>query len=80
MARHVLPSEEVHAKDMGIWHVADTFPQVISVPIAGVLLDRFQVVGQQLGRPNLGYTVIFLMAVVYFALGTVLVRNIRKVR
>ena len=80
MASDVLPSEEDHAKDMGIWHVADTLPQVISVPIAGLLLDRFQIVGQQHGRPTLGYTVIFLLAVVYFALGTVLVRNIRKVR
>ena len=80
MVSDVLPSEEDHAKDMGIWHVADTLPQVISVPIAGLLLDRFQVVGQQHDQPNLGYTVIFLLAVIYFVLGTVLVRKIRKVR
>ncbi len=80
MASDVLPSDADHAKDMGVWHVADTFPQVIATPIAGLLLDRFQVVGQTVNQPTLGYTVIFSLAVVYFVLGTVLVRKIRKVR
>jgi hypothetical protein len=65
---------------MGVWHVALTLPQVISTPIAGYLLDRFQIVGGNVGYPNLGYTVIFTLATVYFILGTVFVRNIRKVR
>ncbi len=80
MVSDVLPSEADHAKDMGVWHVAETLPQVVSVPIAGLLLDRFQVIGQQQNQPNLGYTVIFLLAVIYFVLGTVLVRKIRRVR
>jgi Na+/melibiose symporter-like transporter len=80
MASDVLPSEDDYAKDMGVWHVASTFPQVIAVPIAGFLLDKFQAVGQANGAPTLGYTVIFLLATVYFILGTVLVRRIRKVR
>jgi MFS family permease len=80
MASDVLPSDADHAKDMGVWHVADTFPQVIATPIAGLLLDRFQVVGQTVNQPTLGYTVIFSLAVVYFVLGTVFVRKIRKVR
>jgi Na+/melibiose symporter-like transporter len=80
MAADVLPSVDDYAKDMGVWHVADTLPQVVATPIAGFLLDNFQVVGQQQGLPNLGYTVIFSLAVVYFFLGTVLVRRIRKVR
>ena len=80
LASDVLPSEEDYAKDMGVWHVAFTFPQVIATPIAGFMLDKFQVVGRANGQPNLGYTVIFLLAVVYFALGTILVRRIRKVR
>ena len=53
-------------------------PAVLS--IAGFLLDRFQVVGAGIGQPNLGYTVIFTVAVVYFILGTVFVRQIRSVR
>jgi MFS family permease len=80
MASDVLPSEADHAKDMGVWHVADTLPQVVAVPIAGRLLDHFQAVGQQQGTPNLGYTIIFSLTVVYFILGTVFVRKIRKVR
>jgi len=80
LASDVLPSQEDYAKDMGVWHVAFTFPQVIATPIAGFLLDKFQVVGIQNGVPNLGYTAIFALATLYFILGTVLVRQIRKVR
>jgi MFS family permease len=80
LASDVLPSQEDYAKDMGVWHVAMTFPQVIATPIAGFMLDNFQTVGTQRGVPNLGYTVIFSLATLYFVLGTVLVRQIRKVR
>ena len=80
LASDVLPSQDDYAKDMGVWHVAFTFPQVIATPIAGYMLDRFQVIGTQNGTPNLGYTVIFSLATLYFILGTVLVRKIRKVK
>lgn len=80
MASDVLPSETDYAKDMGVWHIAWTLPQVIATPIAGVLLDNFQLLGKQNGQPNLGYTVIFFLAAFYLVLGTVLVRRVRKVR
>ena len=80
LASDVLPSQDDYAKDMGVWHVAFTFPQVIATPIAGFLLDKFQVIGAQNGAPNLGYTAIFTLATLYFILGTLLVRQIRKVR
>jgi len=80
LASDVLPSEENYAKDMGVWHIAFTFPQVIATPIAGFLLDNFQVIGAQRGQPTLGYTVIFSLAAFYLILGTVLVRKVRKVR
>ncbi len=76
----VLPSIDDYAKDMGVWHVAMVLPQVIATPIAGFLLDNFQRVGAADHIPNLGYTVIFLMAVVYFILGTVFVKQIKGVR
>jgi MFS family permease len=79
LAADVLPSEADHAKDMGVWHVALTLPQVLAVPLAGFLLDNGQVVGEQRGYENLGYDIIFTMAVVFFVLGTVFVRKIRKV-
>ncbi len=80
LATDVLPSMDDYAKDMGVWHVAEVFPQVIAVPIAGFLLDQFQLVGKANGLPTLGYTVIFTIAVLYFALGTVFVSRIRKAR
>ncbi len=80
LATDVLPSIDDYAKDMGVWHVAEVFPQVAATPLAGFLLDRFQVVGHGIGMPNLGYTVIFSLALVYFVLGTVFVRRIRGVR
>lgn len=80
LATDVLPSLEDYAKDMGIWHIASVLPQVIATPIAGFLLDRFQIVGRSIGQPILGYQVIFGVAVIYFILGTVFVKNIRGVR
>jgi MFS family permease len=80
LASDVLPSESDYAKDMGVWHIALTLPQVTAAPIAGVLLDNFQVIGRAHGLPNLGYTVIFALACVYFLLGAVLVSRIRGVR
>lgn len=81
LASDVLPSED-YAKDMGVWHVSQVLPQMIATPFAGFFLDAFQRVGKQptVNQPTLGYTVIFLMAVVYFVLGTVFVSKIRKVR
>ncbi len=80
LASDVLPSMDDYAKDMGVWHVAMTFPQVIATPIAGFMLDNFQAVGSRSGIPHLGYTVIFVLATLYFLFGTVLVSRIRKVR
>lgn len=81
LATDVLPSED-YAKDMGVWHVSQVLPQMIATPFAGFFLDAFQKIGKQpaINQPTLGYTVIFLMAVVYFAFATIFVRQIRKVR
>ncbi len=76
----VLPSIDDYAKDMGIWHVADVFPQVVAGSAAGILLDNFQRIGAAHNAPNLGYTVIFSMSVVFFILGTVFVSKIKGVR
>ncbi len=76
LATDVLPNKEEYAKDMGIWSLALVLPQVIAAPIAGCLLDYFQTVGPTY---NLGYTVIFLVSVVYFAAGTYFVKLIHNV-
>ena len=82
LASDVLPSLDDYAKDMGVWHIALTLPQVIATPIAGVLLDTFQRVDKSAGNPHpvLGYTVIFSMAALFFILGTLLVRQVKGVR
>lgn len=82
MASEVLPSEDDYAKDMGVWHIAMTLPQVLATLIAGFLLDFFNnASATAVGQPGtFGFTVIFAFATLYFILGTVLVRQIRKVR
>jgi len=79
LASDVLPSETDNAKDMGVWHIAFTLPQLVLLP-AGVMLDYFQTAGRRIGQANLGYDVVFVIAALCFVLGTVLVRKIRKVR
>jgi MFS family permease len=80
LASDVLPSMDDYAKDMGVWHIAMVFPQVVATPIAGFLLDNFQKVGKAQSIPNLGYTVIFMIAVVYFIFGSVFVKQIKGAR
>jgi MFS family permease len=80
LATDVLPNLDDYAKDMGVWHVSITLPQVLATPVAGFLLDRFQIIGQRNGIPDLGYTVIFALAALFFIFGTVLVRQVRGVR
>ena len=80
LASDVLPSMDDFAKDMGVWHIALVLPQVIATPFAGFLLDNFQRVGRAQNLPNLGYTVIFSIAVIFFALGTFFVKQIKGVR
>lgn len=71
----VLPSKDDAGKDLGIWHVAIVLPQVLSIMIAGPLLDALA------GLPaQQRYLIIFSMPVVYFILGTIFVRQVRSVR
>jgi MFS family permease len=80
LATDVLPNMDDAAKDMGIWHIALTFPQLLATPVAGFLLDTGQQIGKAQGLPTLGYTIMFSAAIVYFALGTVFVQRVKKVR
>jgi MFS family permease len=80
LATDVLPNMDDAAKDMGIWHIALTIPQLLAVPVAGVLLDWGQQAGQSAGLPNLGYSIVFGTSIVYFVLGTVFVSRVRKAR
>lgn len=72
----VLPSYHNYARDMGIWNISLSLPQVIAPVIGGPLIDAFT----RAHHPVLGYQLLFGMAVVYCLLGTIAVRYIRGVK
>lgn len=71
----VLPSEATFARDMGVWNIALTVPQVIAAVLGGWLLA----LGVLLGSRDFGYTLLFIWFVAFCILGTVTVRYIRGV-
>jgi MFS family permease len=75
LAIDTLPERASSAKDMGLFHVAVTLPQVVVPAIAGTALDFFN---QR--SPNAGYRAVFVGAIAFYVLGTVFVSRIRSVR
>jgi MFS family permease len=71
----VLPSDKNYARDMGIWNIALSLPQVLAPVLGGPLIDAFT----RAGNPVLGFQLLFTMAIVYCVIGTVTVRYIRGV-
>ncbi len=72
LAVDVLPSREAAAKDLGIWGVSTTLPQVLGPLIGGPILDavnRF--------RPDQGYVAVNVLGAVYFVLGALAILRIR---
>ena len=76
LACDTLPDRSKSAKDMGLFHVAQTLPQTIAPAIGGFLLDYFN----NHVAPNSGYRAVFGSAIVFFILGTVFVSRIKSVR
>lgn len=72
----VLPSPATFARDMGIWNIGVTIPQVVAAVFGGWLLT----LGVYLGDRTLGYTLLFVSFAAFCVLGTVTVRNIKGVR
>jgi MFS family permease len=68
----VLPSEETFARDMGVWNICLTVPQVLAVVFGAWLLTTF-------GFGNVGYSTLFISFVIFCVLGTITVRNIKGV-
>ena len=75
LACDTLPDRDRAAKDMGLFHVAFTLPQVVVPSVAGPVLDYFNH-----SSANSGYRVIFSAAVVFMVLGSFFVSRIRSVR
>lgn len=75
LAMDTLPDKSQSAKDMGLFHVALTFPQAIVPFISGPVLDAIN------GTNGTGgYRVVFSTAVLFMILGTTFVSRIRSVR
>lgn len=69
----VLPSQDDLAKDMGIWQSSIAMPQIV-VGLLGMVVDW----GNRSFGIGAGYTIIFLVASVFYFLSTLLVRMIRR--
>lgn len=75
LATDVLPSQASAAKDLGIWGISVTLPQVIAPLVGGPLLDGMNRLG-----PNLGYVALMLVAAGYFVAGSLAVWKITGAR
>jgi MFS family permease len=85
LACDVLPNrEEAAGRDMALWHVSFTLPQVLAPAILAGFLHYLNEPGHQLlgvtSGHDLGFRFIFGSAALWFILGTVMVSRIRGVR
>jgi hypothetical protein len=69
-----LPDRDRPAKDLGLYHVADSLPRVLLPLVVGIGLDALNSVSK-----NSGYVALFLFAAVLYGLGSLLVSRIRSV-
>lgn len=72
----VLPSESTYARDMGVWNIGLTLPQVFAAILGGWLIA----LGVMLGSKSFGYTLLFVWLVIFCVFGTVTVRFIKGVK
>jgi MFS family permease len=69
----VLPSHERYARDMGVWNIALTIPQVVAFVIGSVLLSIH-------APADIRYTLLFVAFAIYAIAGTVTIRYIKAVK
>jgi len=74
MSRLALLPERDEAKYMGVWHVAFTVPQAIAPLIGLAVAYAFNI---RIGG-GFGYRVAMGLALVYFIMGTIMIRPIRE--
>ena len=72
----VLPSHRNFARDMGVWNISLSLPQVIAPIVGGPLIDAFT----RSHQPVLGFQLLFAISIAYCLIGTVTVRFIRGVK
>ncbi len=75
LAIDVLPSRDSAGKDLGIWGISATLPQVVGPLIGGPLLDAFNRVST-----NRGYVVLFILGAAYFVISSFTIWKIKGAR
>ena len=71
----VLPPTDEAGKFLGLWSAMGIIPQVVGITVGAIILQALR------GMPNhFGYTVLFLVTIVYFIIGTLIIRSVRGVR
>src|SRR5579885_690179 len=72
LAADALPPTDEAGKFLGIWSAMGILPQVIGITIGALILQALR------SLPNhFGYTSLFLVTIVYFALGTLVIYQVR---
>jgi len=70
-----LPPTDEAGKFLGIWSAMGILPQVVGISIGAVILQVLR------DMPNhFGYTTLFLVTIVYFGLGTLVIKQVKGVR
>jgi len=77
MATDLLPNPDDFAKDMGVWSLALVLPQVISGKVASAVLETFNDLGPK--DLYLGFSMIFVLALIFFIIGTVYIKKIQSI-
>jgi MFS family permease len=70
-----LPDRDRPAKDLGLYHVADSLPRVLLPFVLGIVLDAFNRVA-----PDAGYRVTFVIAAALYVASGIAAHRIRSVR
>jgi MFS family permease len=71
----VLPPTDEAGKFLGIWSAMGIIPQIIGITIGAIILQLLR------DLPNhLGYTALFMVTILYFILGTVIIKMVRGVK
>jgi len=76
IATDVLPNPEDFARDMGVWNLAFTGPQMLSAPLFGMIIDEFR----GIGYIRVGWLIVFTLTALCLLLGTYLLKFTKHVK
>ncbi|HLZ56496.1 MAG TPA: MFS transporter [Ktedonosporobacter sp.] len=71
----VLPPTDEAGKFMGIWSAIGILPQVVGISVGGIVLQLLRTLPH-----HFGYTALFMLTVVYLALGTIVIKQVKGAR